>query len=623
MFSVITLHLSAQVKSKEGRFETTFAKGCIPFKVVINETDTFPPETVRQYDFNGDGVFVGFEPDEEVSYTYNSPGVYRIVQVINVDIEPKTDTLTVEAFPDIQPEFTVFTCENNGARVDIQPDQYEQYRVFYTASDSVTVNSGEEVPSYSYSPGTHEITVKGLFVNGKNNCGLRTRSFTTIENLVPAEMNNLYMVNRNIQTGMIDIHYTLEPGVVYYLENTQNFLAGFQVLERLPSASSSISVDSLDTENTVQIFRISAYDACQEKYVYSDTLSSVILSGTAENGQNRLNWESVPAGFDQYEIYRDGKLIGSIRNKDLQQFVDEDVVCFNEYCYTVLYSDENGNSSFSDTLCLEAFRIFFPPPLTHTTASVVDGAVELSWLPPENMAVSAYFVQRQVEGDVFATVDTVTGTQFRDIEPDVDDSRYCYRISYLDECNNRSNLGDLACTIYLDIEENRLLSWTDHRGWETGTDHYVIEFYDEQMALESEVDVGRENFHEIENYLRDQISPIRIRGVSRNDPPDTAFSNLVIKQIESVLRIPNAFTPNGDGLNDLFVVKGTLMKEFIMKIYSRSGDLIFETTDQLQGWDGTYKGREMPFNTYIYSIKAVDEVGKTLNREGKILLIRQ
>src|SRR6185295_2220503 len=55
--------------------------------------------------------------------------------------------------------------------------------------------------------------------------------------------------------------------------------------------------------------------------------------------------------------------------------------------------------------------------------------------------------------------------------------------------------------------------------------------------------------------------------------------------------IPNAFTPNGDGINDTFGVKGEGIKNFVMRVYDRWGEVIFESENAKQQWDGTYKGK--------------------------------
>ena len=152
---------------------------------------------------------------------------------------------------------------------------------------------------------------------------------------------------------------------------------------------------------------------------------------------------------------------------------------------------------------------------------------------------------------------------------------------------------------------------------------YILEVYDEGGALQEEINLGSGNHYEIPDFLKQQVVQYRIRVESNDDPSLISLSNFVIKRIESVLWMPNSFTPNGDGLNDSFKPVGTLMLEFNMKIYNRAGNLLFETEDQETGWDGLYDGKEMPFNTYIYKVEAVDNVGKSHNQTGKVLLIRE
>ncbi|HXB11937.1 MAG TPA: SBBP repeat-containing protein, partial [Bacteroidia bacterium] len=66
------------------------------------------------------------------------------------------------------------------------------------------------------------------------------------------------------------------------------------------------------------------------------------------------------------------------------------------------------------------------------------------------------------------------------------------------------------------------------------------------------------------------------------------------------LFIPDAFSPNGDGSNDILYVKGTCLQNFDFVIFDRWGNKIFESEDQSKGWDGTYKGEPMTTGTYVY-----------------------
>lgn len=72
---------------------------------------------------------------------------------------------------------------------------------------------------------------------------------------------------------------------------------------------------------------------------------------------------------------------------------------------------------------------------------------------------------------------------------------------------------------------------------------------------------------------------------------------------EPYVFIPNAFTPNGDGLNDLLYVRGNVITELYFVIYNRWGEKIFETSDQNIGWDGSYKGKGLPPDAYGYYLR--------------------
>ena len=90
------------------------------------------------------------------------------------------------------------------------------------------------------------------------------------------------------------------------------------------------------------------------------------------------------------------------------------------------------------------------------------------------------------------------------------------------------------------------------------------------------------------------------------------------------LWFPNAFTPNGDGLNDLFRPKGISITKFHMMIYSRWGQLLYETDDMVAGWDGTVKGTICPADTYTFiaTYEGTDNLGETKKKQGSFILIR-
>jgi gliding motility-associated-like protein len=87
--------------------------------------------------------------------------------------------------------------------------------------------------------------------------------------------------------------------------------------------------------------------------------------------------------------------------------------------------------------------------------------------------------------------------------------------------------------------------------------------------------------------------------------------------------VPNAFTPNGDGLNDIFKAVAPGIKQTnYFRIFDRWGKLIFESRDINKGWDGRYLGLQQPSDVYVWIIKGIDITGKVVEFKGTVTLIR-
>ena len=88
--------------------------------------------------------------------------------------------------------------------------------------------------------------------------------------------------------------------------------------------------------------------------------------------------------------------------------------------------------------------------------------------------------------------------------------------------------------------------------------------------------------------------------------------------------IPNAFTPNGDDHNDVWkpVFNDTLsILNYLLEVYTRSGQLVFETRDSLQYWDGTYWGSDVNESTYVYRLVMKTDTDD-IRREGFLEVLR-
>ncbi len=87
--------------------------------------------------------------------------------------------------------------------------------------------------------------------------------------------------------------------------------------------------------------------------------------------------------------------------------------------------------------------------------------------------------------------------------------------------------------------------------------------------------------------------------------------------------VPNAFTPNSDGVNDIFLtVSDCGFISYNLSVYNRWGVQLFSTDDAQQGWDGAYKGKTCTTDVYFYTLNAVADNGDIINVRKKFLLVR-
>ncbi len=96
---------------------------------------------------------------------------------------------------------------------------------------------------------------------------------------------------------------------------------------------------------------------------------------------------------------------------------------------------------------------------------------------------------------------------------------------------------------------------------------------------------------------------------------------LKLKECGSLF-VPNAFVPNGNGINDYFRAYGVGINEFRMQIMDRNGNVVFETTQINQGWNGEYQNRQAPTGVYLYHIVYTGVEGETKTKTGTLTLIR-
>jgi gliding motility-associated-like protein len=103
---------------------------------------------------------------------------------------------------------------------------------------------------------------------------------------------------------------------------------------------------------------------------------------------------------------------------------------------------------------------------------------------------------------------------------------------------------------------------------------------------------------------------------------------ITVDVCESYIQVPQAFSPNADGVNDHFTLFEKNISQYEIRIYNRWGELVYnsrdlsELNDLSKGWDGTYKGQPQNTGTFVYYLTATDIAGKKFEKKGNLTLIR-
>lgn len=130
---------------------------------------------------------------------------------------------------------------------------------------------------------------------------------------------------------------------------------------------------------------------------------------------------------------------------------------------------------------------------------------------------------------------------------------------------------------------------------------------------------GDNNQNSVHNYSNGGNFPITLIVTDINGCEDTLTKNLSIALLPV---LPTGFTPNGDNENDVFIIRGGPFKSVDFKIYNNWGQLIYESTDALEGWNGMYQGEKAPLGVYTWTFVVEMTNGQIIKKSGDVTLMR-
>lgn len=125
----------------------------------------------------------------------------------------------------------------------------------------------------------------------------------------------------------------------------------------------------------------------------------------------------------------------------------------------------------------------------------------------------------------------------------------------------------------------------------------------------------------VHSYNRSGSYQVCLTAYNAQGCPDKVCRT-VSADITPLADVPTGFSPNGDGSNDILYVRGYSIQTLDFKVFNRWGQMVFETTDQSVGWDGTYKGKPQEMDAFAFTLQVVFLDGTTFKKQGNVTLLR-
>ncbi|WP_018344836.1 T9SS C-terminal target domain-containing protein [Cytophaga aurantiaca] len=607
-------------------FTPSALKGCVPFTITLDPSCAVysPAVATPQYTYDNSGTST-----LSTTHTYNTPGTYRIVQYIDGSATGQTyRDILVTASPD--PVFTVKSCAGRNVTLTMDPisasQPYDNFDINWGDGSTVQNVAPGSVTTHTFSSdGFQSVTVTGKF-SPNASCGSKTVLPYAISTLVKPDLAQLKVLAQHSTNGQIQITYDSKMGQFYKIERSTNGgpydSVGFKANNSAFPATPFLD-KNLNTQTNVYQYRVVAYDDCGLQ-LYSDPIYSIIIKATPTNALNTVTWNTDPT-VNSFILTKNSTPIPFIGTTS---FADNAITCGNSYCYqniaslTTLTVSGVAQVSISIDTCITAISTTIPPAVQDVNSTMNGSNVTVSWASAgSGISYKLY----QVSGTSSTQLTQQTATTYSYNLPDLSSS-YCYQLDYADLCSNSSPKSLTTCPVILHgtVSGTTItLNWNAYTGYNnTGVQSYAVQKIDQNGIVLLETNVGLSTtFSETVN-LNDPYVNYIIKVYPTNSAFANSFSNNSLFKFEAEVFVPDIFTPNGDGTNDYFIVKGKYVNTYSINIYSRWGEVVYSSTEMLAGWNGFNNFVYAPEGAYTYKIIATDINNKEFTKTGTVTLTR-
>ncbi|MFT5723459.1 MAG: gliding motility-associated-like protein [Bacteroidia bacterium] len=285
-----------------------------------------------------------------------------------------------------------------------------------------------------------------------------------------------------------------------------------------------------------------------------------------------------------------------------------------------------------DTVQLPVYINNIELDLDRITIGFPDDRIHGEWqLLNDDLTGSPFIVEKRSYGVevVWNTVAQEYYTNFTETDINADLNPFEVQVKTTDLCGNEV-YSEIHRSILLEGVQNPNdfsleLNFSQYVGWDNGVDFYDLyrsKNEDRSLSLLQRVTFGENASIKIPGNSEDYRQCFRIKATELGGQNKTSWSNEICFFFNPNVYVPTAFSPNRDGLNEVFHPVSVAVKDYQLTIFNRWGEQIFITDDKDKGWDGTYNSANVQSGIYMYLVNFSDSEGKTYQKAGTVQLMR-
>lgn len=641
-------------------------KVCLGQSITVNDFSSGGNGDVTY--FFGDGTFTT-PPDPNPTHTYTSANTFNLRQELPISgtvIDPSTGlpvgyvsyTVPIRVVPTTPLTATYTVCGNGRVNLKIVDDRFDSYDIDFGDGSGITNTtadpSGTTIAVHIY-PTTlpipnYNVTIKGKFAS--SSCAAANSlpiSVTPIAAVPKPDVLFLETTTEDPTNGVITVQLINNTDFDYAWDFKRN---GFSYTSNLGtiahnSGSTALVLNKTNTnpydpttqaalhasytvnsKNNSYCVRLATTTACGREALSDEICSISKFVGTAADLENDLTWDAYagpnPGSID---VIRNNVVLTSLGGT-ASAYNDNAVVCANLYEYRVRENLSTYSSlgipqySLSAKRQITATSLTPRPALTNIFSTINGNTITVSFDPPTGgFTAQSYTLEESVNNGSYNTIATNPGTptSFTLIGKAPAENTYCYKVNYVDVCNLSPSSAPETCPIKINVglaeDGSVAVAWTPYSP-NVPVVNYTVEVRDENGTVLRSIPAGSSlNTTDLLTSTAGQLYYIIIAD-------NTSTSALVELQLSPAVYVPDAFSPNGDSVNDFFELKGRFIKSIDLAIFNRWGEPVFHSTDMKDQWDGRVNGGDAAIGTYAYTLEVTGQKGEVIKHKGTITLVR-